>query len=74
MYVHNRFQRTAAKTDLHYLYHPYKALSIEYFMVGNFKGTAKKAKIQVSESFAVLVFAVGKSGTRRLATVWLKVE
>ena len=50
------------------------ALSIEYCMVGNFTGTAKKAKIQVSESFVVLVFAVGESGTPRLASVWLKAE
>ena len=43
-------------------------------MVGNFIGTAKKAKIQVSESFTDLDIVVGESGTRRLASVWLKLE
>ena len=43
-------------------------------MVGNFRGYkfsrvqifAKRAKIRVSEIFAVLIFAVGESGTRGL--------
>ena len=33
-----------------------------------FAGTAKKAKIQVSEVFTVLIFAVGESGTCELAS------
>ena len=39
-------------------------------MVGNFRGFkffTKQAKIRVLEIFAVLIFAVGESGTCRLA-------
>ena len=44
-------------------------------MVGHFceyKFFAKQAKIQVSEIFAVLIFAVCKSGTRGLASTTAK--